>query len=44
MGLVHIPLEDNGAFMIEIVYLDDDVIVCIKPAGLLSEGEGEERG
>ena len=28
--------------MIEIVYLDDDVIVCIKPAGLLSEGEGAE--
>ena len=28
--------------MIDIVYQDNDVIVCIKPAGLLSEGEGED--
>lgn len=28
--------------MIEILYLDNDIIVCLKPAGLLSEGEGEE--
>jgi len=28
--------------MIEVVYIDDDVIVCIKPAGVLSEGEGPE--
>ena len=28
--------------MIEILYQDNDIIVCIKPAGLLSEGEGED--
>ena len=28
--------------MIEIIHLDADVIVCRKPAGLLSEGEGED--
>ena len=28
--------------MIEILYQDNDIIVCLKPAGLLSEGEGEE--
>lgn len=28
--------------MIEILYRDNDIIVCIKPAGLLSEGEGED--
>ncbi|MBR5244993.1 MAG: RluA family pseudouridine synthase [Clostridia bacterium] len=26
----------------EILYQDNDIIVCIKPAGLLSEGEGED--
>ena len=28
--------------MIEILYQDDDIIVCMKPAGLLSEGEGAD--
>ena len=28
--------------MIEILYQDDDIIVCMKPAGLLSEGEGPD--
>ena len=28
--------------MIEILYQDNDIIVCIKPAGLLSEGESED--
>ena len=28
--------------MIDILHIDNDVIVCIKPAGLLSEGEGPE--
>ena len=28
--------------MIEIVYIDTEIIVCRKPAGLLSEGEGTE--
>ena len=28
--------------MIEVLYRDNDIIVCIKPAGLLSEGEGED--
>ena len=28
--------------MIEIIHIDNDIIVCLKPAGLLSEGEGPE--
>lgn len=28
--------------MIDILHIDNDIIVCIKPAGLLSEGEGPE--
>ena len=28
--------------MIDILYQDNDIIVCLKPAGLLSEGEGPE--
>ena len=28
--------------MIEIICIDSDIIVCLKPAGLLSEGEGPE--
>ena len=28
--------------MIEILHIDNDIMVCIKPAGLLSEGEGPE--
>ena len=28
--------------MIDIVYQDNDIIVCLKPAGLLSEGEGPD--
>lgn len=28
--------------MIEIICIDNDIIVCLKPAGLLSEGEGPE--
>ena len=28
--------------MIDIIHIDNDIIVCIKPAGLLSEGEGPE--
>ena len=28
--------------MIDIIHIDNDVIVCLKPAGLLSEGEGPE--
>ena len=28
--------------MIEILYQDNDIIVCMKPAGLLSEGEGPD--
>lgn len=28
--------------MIEIIYIDNDIIVCLKPAGLLSEGEGPD--
>ncbi len=28
--------------MIEIIYIDSDIIVCLKPAGLLSEGEGPD--
>ena len=28
--------------MIDIIHIDNDIIVCLKPAGLLSEGEGPE--
>ena len=28
--------------MIPIIHMDNDIIVCLKPAGLLSEGEGPE--
>ena len=28
--------------MIETIHIDNDIIVCLKPAGLLSEGEGPE--
>ena len=28
--------------MIEILYQDNDILVCLKPAGLLSEGEGPD--
>ena len=28
--------------MIDIIHIDNDIIVCVKPAGLLSEGEGPE--
>ena len=28
--------------MIEIIHIDNDIIVCLKPVGLLSEGEGPE--